>query len=351
MNLSELRIGYLPYDQNFEKPGDRRRFVHYATKRKLNFEVAKPSEKYDLLVLSQNADLSIWPNYNLGGKTKIVYEAINSYLAVPKNELKGRLRSFAKFVSRKSKYLRFSEWKAIEDMCSRADAVVCSTLEQETDIKPFCDNIHLILDVQSEVSTRVKNNYKSDKVFNIVWEGMADNIYQFELLKNVFTDLEKRHEIALHFVTDLTYFKYLGKYGKKYTKDVVKDLCKNTYLYDWNKLTCSEIICSADLAIIPVDLTNPLVLGKPENKLLLFWRMGMPTITSATPAYNRSMDRAGLAMTCTNEKQWIDTIEKYLIHENLRREAGLAGKKLVDTEYNEEVTLKKWDLLFRSLYN
>ena len=351
MNLSELRIGYLPYDQNFRKPGDNRRFVYYANRRNLNFEIANPSEKYDLLVLSQNADLSIWPDYNLGGNTKIVYEAINSYLAVPKNELKGRLRSFAKFVSRKSKHLRFNEWKAIEDMCSRADAVVCSTSEQEIDIKPFCDNVHLILDVHSEVSTRVKNNYKSDKIFNIVWEGMADNVYQFEILKNVFSDLETRHEIALHFVTDLTYFKYLGKYGKKNTIDIVKGLCKNIYLYDWNKLTCSEIICSTDLAVIPVDLTNPLVLGKPENKLLLFWRMGMPTITSSTPAYNRSMDKAGLPMTCANEKQWIATIEKYLNDENLRRKAGLAGKKLTELEYNEEITLKKWDALFKSLYN
>ena len=41
----------------------------------------------------------------------------------------------------------------------------------------------------------------------------------------------------------------------------------------------------------------------------------------------------------------------YLIDENLRREAGLAGKKLAESEYSEEITLKKWDALFKSLYN
>ena len=37
MALTKLRIGYLPYSQDYEKPRDKRRFVHYAKKRNLNF--------------------------------------------------------------------------------------------------------------------------------------------------------------------------------------------------------------------------------------------------------------------------------------------------------------------------
>ena len=270
---------------------------------------------------------------------------------MPKNEIKGSLRGLAKFLSRKSKYLRFNEWKAIQDMCLRSDAVVCSTVEQKHDIEPYCKNVHLILDVHSEFTTQAKKDYNSNGTFNIVWEGMADNVFQFNILKNVFKELEKKYDLALHLVTDLTYLKYLGKFGKRHTHDIAKGLCKNIHIYDWNELSCSEIICSADLAVIPVDLKNPLVLGKPENKLLLFWRMGMPTITSSTPAYNRVMDKLGLRMTCHSEKEWVSTIEKYLLDKDLRRQAGLAGKKLAETEYNEDITLKKWDILFESLYN
>ena len=134
----------------------------------------------------------------------------------------------------------------------------------------------------------------SGEIFNIVWEGVADNVYAFESLKGVFAQLDEKYEIALHFVTDLSYLKYSGRFGKTYTSQIIKGLSKRVYLYEWNDLMCSEIICSSDLAIIPIDLKNPLVKGKPENKLLLFWRMGMPVITSATPSYERAMKKAGL---------------------------------------------------------
>ena len=159
-------------------------------KRGLKFEIADPSKKYDLVVLSQNADLSVWCGYDIGG-AKIVYDFIDSYLAIPKNELKGSLRGLAKFILGKSKYLRLNQRKAIESMCLRSDAVICSTAEQAKDIKPFCNNVHQILDIHSSLHNRTKTDYASSKVFNIVWEGMADNIYQFNFLKSVFKELEK----------------------------------------------------------------------------------------------------------------------------------------------------------------
>lgn len=351
MDLSRLRVGYVPYSKSLDRPGDKRRFVHYAKARNIKFEIADPQKKYDLVVLSQAADLSIWSNYDLNGRSKVVYEAINSYLAVPKGEIKGRLRGLAKFVSRKSKYPRLNEWKSIKAMCKRADAVVCSTAEQRTDIQPYCSNVHVILDVHSRVSNRVKTNYELGDVFNIVWEGMADNAYQFNLLKSVLREIDTRHEIALHLVTDLAFYKYLGKYGKKHTSETLKGLCKRVYIYEWNELMCSEIVCASDLAIIPIDTSNPLALGKPENKLLLLWRMGIPVVTSATPSYNRAMLKAGLDATCLSHEDWISNIENCITCAKSRRENGLAGKRLAETEYSEQLTLDKWDKLFETLFN
>ena len=59
MDLTKLRIGYVPYSQSFEKPGDKRRFVHYAKSRNIPFEIVDPKKSYDLIVLSQVADLSV----------------------------------------------------------------------------------------------------------------------------------------------------------------------------------------------------------------------------------------------------------------------------------------------------
>lgn len=348
MKVNKLRIGYVPLTQDYEGPGDKRRFVYYARNKGLPFEIADPKKKYDVIVLTQNADLSVWSEYDLGG-AKIVYDYINSYLSVPRYEIKGNLRGLAKYISGQNKYLRLNHWKAIESMCIRADAVICTTEEQDKFIKPFCKNTHVILDIHSFLYRHAKSDYKSNEIFNIVWEGQPANAYAFSTLKEVFSDLESRHELALHFVTDLNHARYCRRYGNISTGDIVKELSKRVYLYEWNELMCAQIICACDLAVIPIDMSNPLVIGKPENKLLLFWRMGMPTVTSSTPAYNRAMLKAGLDMTCLNKKEWINTIERYILDEKIRRIAGTKGQRVVDETYSINKTLKQWDNVFNSI--
>ncbi len=348
-NLQQLRVGYVPLSHNLDKPGDRRRFVYYAKRRNLSFEVATPSKKYDVVVLTQNADLSVWGEYNKGG-AKVVYDFVDSYLAIPKNNIKGRLRGLAKYISGQSRHLRLDHWKALESMCARADAVICTTQEQARDISPFCNNVHVILDVHSTVARAFKIDYQAGEVFNLVWEGLAVNVYAFNHLRNVLARLQTRHKIALHLITDLEFRRYLRLFGKTRTADIVRGLCDRVYLYEWNENMCSTIICASDLAVIPIDLADPLARGKPENKLVLLWRMGMPTITSATPAYERAMAKAGLPMTCHDENEWFNTLEKYMTDETARRTAGRAGRSLAESDYGEKIILQQWDKLFSSLF-
>ena len=44
-------------------------------------------------------------------------------------------------------------------------------------------------------------------------------------------------------------------------------------------------------------------------------------------------------------------LSKYIVSEKSRREAGLAGKAVAETEYSEESTFRKWDDLFDTLFN
>ena len=83
------RIGYVPYSSSLAMPGDRRRFVAYARARNLPFELARPKERYDIVVLSELADISVWCDYPYG---KIVYDLIDSYLAIPRTDWKQMLQ-------------------------------------------------------------------------------------------------------------------------------------------------------------------------------------------------------------------------------------------------------------------
>ncbi len=73
------RIGYAPFSSSLTHPGDRRRFPAYAKARGIPFELARPDENYDLVVLTELADISVWPNYRGG---KIIYDCIDLYLLI-----------------------------------------------------------------------------------------------------------------------------------------------------------------------------------------------------------------------------------------------------------------------------
>ena len=93
-----------------------------------------------------------------------------------------------------------------------------------------------------------------------------------------------------------------------------------------------------------------MVTGKPCNKLLFYWRLGMPAVVSATPAYAKVMGECGLPMACSTSEEWRETLEKYCNDENAREEAGRRGKEFVEKKYNEHQMLERWDGLMNSLF-
>src|SRR3989440_1588710 len=348
MDLRNMRIGYVPYSPDLRYAGDRRRFCYYARKRNIPFELARPSETYDIVVVTERGDLSTWSSYSRGD-AKVVYTLINRYLAVPRWDPKGLLRGVAKFVTREAHHLQLNYWRAMEAMCERADAVVCTTQEQRQDILPYCQNVHVILDIHSDDVHTVKARYASGDTFNFGWEGLAENIEPFFAIRNVLARLQQKRRIALHLVTELRYGRFMRTYWRSDTARLTAKLPTPTYLYQWHPDTCSAVIAACDMALIPIALDKPVDAGKPENKLLLFWRMGVPTVVSATPAYARAMGQAGLPMACRTPDEWLDTLERYIASEAARRDAGQRGRHFAEEHYSEERILADWDKLFASV--
>lgn len=345
--LQNLRIGYVPYSQTLDKPGDRRRFPYYASKRGLRFEIADPKKDYDLVILSERADVSVWSRYP---QAKLVYDLIDSYFAIPRTDFKGLLRGLSKFLSRQTRYLQLDYWKAIASMCTRADAVVCSTEEQRHDILKFCPNVHIILDMHMDVARAVKSDYFAGRPFRIVWEGLPQNLGSLKLVSPVMDLLRERHLIEMHIVSDSEYFRYMGQYGKSNAQAELQRILPYVHFHEWKESDCADIICACDLAIIPLSLSDPFAAGKPENKLLLFWRMAMPVVTSASPAYVRAMRSAGLdSLTASNEADWLEILERLLGDEAARRRAGTLGKAYTEREFTEASLLGRWDAVFASL--
>lgn len=344
--LAGLRVGYVPYTPEFNAPGDRRRFVNYARKRGIDFEIADPAKEYDLVVLSERADISVWCDWKGG---KVVYDLIDSYLAIPSSDWKGQLRGIAKFVFGQSRRLRLNYREAVADMCSRADAVICTTEEQRKDINAYCSNAHIVLDVHQMVVAKKKQDFKAGKPFKLVWEGLPGTLSSLDLLVPVIERVARKMPIELVVVTDRKYYRHLGAIGEVRADKQIESRSPHYRWVEWRESDLAANITDCDLAVIPVDRNDPFANGKPENKLLLFWRLGMPVLASATPAYCRAMQGAGLDLLAASPEDWEAQILSLAEDADRRAHAGRSGCEYAEANYSEDRLLAAWDNVFSSI--
>ena len=113
--LNNLSIGYVPHSSDFSSSADRRRFVYYAKNRGINFEIAKPENEYDIVFITHGtSDLTVWSKYDKS-EAIVVYELVDSYLAIPTFSFFGLFRGLAKYLSGQHKHCVFNYKKSIEE--------------------------------------------------------------------------------------------------------------------------------------------------------------------------------------------------------------------------------------------
>jgi len=347
MNWTGIRIAYAPYHKDLVVPGDRRRFIFYANERQIKFDIADPLKIYDIVYLTYGCNLSIWLAYKkINPDVKFVFELIDSYLLENIGALT-ILRGVTRYFLGRESVWWFNYKVALRKIISICDAVVCSTHAQKVDMLQFNKNIHISLDYFSNDITHHKVSFKSENKLKLVWEGQAYTVKNLLMLNDVFEKL--KDEIELYIITD-PIIKYPFNIFNKKTNNVLKTLKCNYYLMDWDKSSFSEIISNADLAIIPIDPDIAMMWNKPENKLLLLWEIGVPTLTSDTPAYKRVMDIAGLDFYCASSNEWLQKIKKYKESSSeYRNNISEKANDYLHRFHSKDEILRKWDLIFDSL--
>jgi glycosyltransferase involved in cell wall biosynthesis len=281
---------------------------------------------------------------------KLIFDLIDPYLAIPMTDPKQLFRGIAWFAKGRHRYPTLNFRATLEGMCRRADAVVCTTEEQQQAIERLCRNTHIVLDLQDEILGSVKLDYSAQRPFRIVWEGLPSNIYQLRTIRTALQQVSHRYPLKLIVVTDPDQPRTVPWLGRVKTLDVLRQIFDNVDFRSWDKATWSDIITDCDLAVIPIELDRPLYAGKPGNKLALFWRAGMPVVASATPAYVRMLRAAGLeTLACFSTQDWITALETMINNEQKRREAGLRGRDFVARALSTDALLQSWDRVMSSV--
>jgi len=278
-----MKVGYVPYSSDLSAPGDYRRFVSFANKHNISFEIAEFEQEYDVLIVTGAADLSKWIEYR-NFETIIIFDLIDSYLNYDNFSFNNVLRPIAKFVARKHKKLYFSYNKLLIRFIKRSNIVVCASEFQLNLINRYTSYAKLIQDDHSSVIRKVKRNYGIKNSIKLVWEGLPSNIYHLKYFLPVFNRLAKEYNIELKIITDSSYKAY-GGLLKKDTKKIIKtfNLCNITFR-DWSLETFSEELIACDIAIVPLLVKDKLAVGKPNNKISLLYRHKMPVLYSENAA-------------------------------------------------------------------
>jgi hypothetical protein len=345
-DLKALRFAYIPYRTGSNSPGDRRRFPRVAREYGLNWEEYREDQEYDVVYATSNADLTSFHRIPPGGP-KLVFEMVDSYLDVEGFDPKGLIRGIGKWVLKHHAHLEWSYGRTVRRAAARADLVVCSTAEQKQEYDKLNSNVHAILDMHDEIG--LPNSQAApepSEEFHLFWEGIGLTVNQFHVVAPVLQALSREMPINLHLVTDLTYKAINAPIPPFSTKRLIeKTLGPDVkfFMSEWNPFTVRALAARCHLGLIPLDHERPLYRAKPENKLLIMWRLGLPVVTSATSAYKRVMaEYGGPDWSCHGTDDWDRNLREALGSTAQRLKARDAGLRYVTETVSVDSLMQSW---------
>lgn len=344
--LHEARIGYAGYSPDFSAPGDRRRFCAYARHRGLTFERADLGKSYDLVLVTHNGDLPGWTarKRHEGDRLKFVFELVDSYFAQT-NPLRRLAKGCARYAMGTDSRLSPDFLATLIRACETADAVICSTPEQQSAIAQYNRNVIVSFDWFDDELGPAKTDYRRGEKLRIVWEGQAVTAPNLQAIREPLNALEDR--VELHLVTDPLLHRHFGRFNALPTMRIFDGFECDVILHPWEAGSFAKHVTDADLAVIPIDKSNLFALGKPDNKLVMLWKLGMPVLATDTPAYARAMRGAGIDMLCSDAGEWRGQLERVFAMRPSELEAiGSQCRGFANKGYSMEAFASHFDRAF-----
>jgi len=340
------RLGYVPYDRSLQAPGDRRRFAAWAEDRGVPFELLdRPRPDVDVAVVCTVADLTRWRS--APRDVRVIYDLTDDYLGLPSGGIKNRARGIAKFLSGELSRPTLRYRELMIEMCRRSDVVVCTSASQREHVQAVAadKDVRVILDCYDADWSELKQDHQRDNPPRIAWEGLPFNVQTLAILREPLDRLPPDLRPSVHVVTQPTFRPYARRFGRRSSADIARAALPDSevVLHPWDRATVGGQVAGCDIAVIPLPLQDPFAAGKSAQKLISLWAMGMPVVTSATPAYEDAMRTAGLNLACRTAEEWAEALTMLLSDDDARRAAAQAGRAYVEAHASRDLMLARWD--------
>ncbi len=320
-------LNYFSYGNGLVGAQDRRRVVCWATECGYEIQDIPRSRKLrtkfliqerieaDLAVITLGGDVSIWSEIRRDHR-RAIFDIVDSYWREPLFCSKRPIRAPYKYLTRQYSKPLLSYVGKIKQIAREADLVLCASHEQADFLRQFNSSVAVIPDCQQEL-IRAKHDYTLQKSFKLLWEGYPENIDHFSILEKQIAELSRRYDVVLTLVTKVQ------QVNQKRLRNLFPTIPLR--LVDWSVANLSTEVARSDLAIIPISSSNSMAFAKPENKLLSFWKMGLPVCASSTPSYSRLMSFLNLEASICNPDDWADSIGRHIEDTPLRIRNAISG--------------------------
>jgi hypothetical protein len=348
--MRTLKVGYWPLSENLLSAGDRRRIVFWAKARGHTI-VTDLSQKVDVIVASEKTDFNA--RFFSTNQVPVIFDLVDAYLS-PSGRIEDIARGFAKWKLGQITGSPSLFSSHIREFCKTSDAVICSSPEQAELISPLNRNTHVILDSHEEIPMLTPKTFaKNQKPLGILWEGQPATLSGIKQVSSSLYELQDFYNITLNFVTDDSYFKVLNSHFRGNTLDLIHKylpgISGNVALSQWSVKNLIDTANKCGAAMLPIDISVPIQKLKPENRLLIMWRLGLPCLSSPSPAYRRVAKQSGVSSICNESGDWTKSFKTLFEDPDFAKKEVQKGQNYLKEFHNRDLLLAKWDHAIESV--
>jgi glycosyltransferase involved in cell wall biosynthesis len=337
-----MKIGYVPYSADLTHPADRRRIQIWSAELKRPLETKDYSE-VDILVLSSAAN---YGKFIKNSNSFIILDLVDGYIGENPSPIKDFLRNILRTWGGSSSLRWLTYTRHLTYACKNADRIIVASPEQRLEVLKYCDDVHVILDDHSELDVRLHRDFGREQKNSLFWEGLPYTFKHFSIASSQIDQFLSNVGGTLEILSKNEFRRWGGVAGRQTLTQNVAKLFPNSKnsvnIHEWEIERLIELAKECDIGIIPINVNDKFASLKPENKLLSMWTLGLPTLVSRTPAYERVLLRAGLGFCLVSDDEWYEKIEFLRNHDQLRKEILEKANGYLCENHSREILLEKW---------
>lgn len=291
------RVTYIPYSKDLMHPGDRRRIKFWADNVGIELNLGVP-EVNDLLVLSGGSSLRRVSSCHIG---PIVIDLVDGYFSCSDNFFRDFARNSLRSLYGRSSFRSITYSRELKNAIKNANQVIVACPEQAKHVLPYNRNVTWILDSHEELNNKSETSLaRRSKKFTLLWEGFGFTLKHLLRISDEIEEFLLEYDSELTLVTNTAYKRWGTRLIDIRVEDEIKRHFRRTWrkikVVEWSIENLIEEAINSDIAIIPLNSQDCFAMAKSENKLLSFWKLGLPVLCSPSPAYARVSKTSGVNM-------------------------------------------------------